>query len=1087
MANAHGPGRAARINDIVDRFVARYCSGDPLHAEDLVDAHGDIADELAERLAAAEELLRRTQPATASHEAETSRRTDVGASNGPTGLSLVPGVIIAGYDITRIVHHGGQGVVCQAAQHSTGRTVAVKLLLGGSAASDANKKRFGREIELLANLKHPNIVTIFDSGTTSTGTPFYVMDYVDGLPLHDYVRQAKLDVDAVLKLFQVICRAVNYAHQRAVIHRDLKPSNILVDREGNPRVLDFGLAKAIDDVELTAVSASGQVIGTISYMSPEQARGSADLDIRTDIYSLGIILYEVLTGHHPYAAGGHPTDVLQKVTQTPPTSPSRLWREDGGVAPPSTKQRPRGHRCPIDQELDTIVLKTLAKEPDRRYQSMDALAADMDRYLRNFPIEAKRDSRMYVLRKGLARHKAAVFIATACAILITALAAAMTVLYFRADAERERADRRAADLRRSAYFHSIALAQHAINERNVTQLKKLLRDCPPDLRGWEWRHLWRMSDSSRATLQGHEDSVTCVVFGPGSQRICSASRDGTVRLWDASTEAERLRLTASRRGLEALAVSPDGAYIAAGGYGRTVQLWDVATEAPTRELTGHEGTVTSLAFSPNGERVVSGGQDSRIRVWDVATGKLAMVLAGHEGNVSCVAYSPGAHSIVSVGGDKVIRLWDANSGDQISVFRGHTERITSVAMSTDGGRIVSGGWDRTVRVWDVATGEQTLRMEHEDANVNDVCFSPDGTHIASISYRSIRVWDAVTGTTEAVFLGHEKGGLSVAFSCDGMRLVSGGHDNVVKVWDVNADPEPYVLGVQDGLVGQVAVSPDGTRIASAARDDTITVWDAVSHQIVNRWTGQATHALAFSPEGRRLVSAGRDRVIKVWDADTGAELLSFGSHGARVTSTTYAPNGKLIASAGADHKVKLWAAQTGVLSATLAAHDAEVTCVAFSPTGDRLASGSADRTIRVWDLDTHVQRCVMLGHTRGVNCVAFSPDGTRVVSGSEDRTVRLWDAESGDAVHVLFGHEAIVMAVAFSPNSERVLSAGFDGNLRLWAASTGKPALTLPGHTGPVTSAVFSPDGSWIASGSADRTVRIWNAPQLLPPSPSVE
>ena len=347
------------------------------------------------------------------------------------------GPAIEGYDILREIHRGGQGVVYQAVQKSTKRKVAIKVLLEGPYASKSARRRFEREIELVAQLKHPNVIGVFHSGQTSDDRQYCVMDYVRGTPLDQYVRNEKLTLEDALKLFVKVCEAVNYAHQKGVIHRDLKPSNILVDSGGEPKVLDFGLAKQLVDREASLVSLTGQVVGTLPYMSPEQAEGNPDkIDIRTDVYALGVILYQMLTGCYPYPVAGNMADVLKHIAETPPTPPSRSWKSDSGLTR-RTRKRIRPGQCPIDDEVQTIVLRTLAKERQRRYQSAGELARDIGHYLADEPIEAKRDSGWYVLRKHLRRYRLPIAAAALFVVVIT-VSLVVSVSLWR-QAERDRA------------------------------------------------------------------------------------------------------------------------------------------------------------------------------------------------------------------------------------------------------------------------------------------------------------------------------------------------------------------------------------------------------------------------------------------------------------------------------------------------------------------------------------------------------------------------------------------------------------------------------------------------------------------------
>ncbi len=414
---------------LTDEQIEGLCEGALPEAESqLLQAHLEDCDSCQQRV----DLFRKGQGHPEGVKPGPQDRQNTMTTAGPAKSGRQPSAVshiqIPGYEIVRELHRGGQGVVYQAIQKDTKRKVAIKILLEGPYASESAKKRFEREIELVASLRHPNIISIFHSGQTRDHRPFYVMDYVRGVPLNQYVRDKKLAMEDALKLFAKVCDGVNYAHRRAVIHRDLKPSNILVDSDGEPKVLDFGLAKTVGGSEMTLVSMTGQVVGTLPYMSPEQAGGNPDeIDIRTDIYALGVILYEALTGHYPYPVIGQAADVLRHIAETPPTPPSKAWRPESGVHQRSGKKRVSRTGCPIDDEVQTIVLKALAKEVDRRYQSAGALADDVNRYLLDEPIEAKRDSGLYVLKKTLARYKAAVAVAAGGVIILTLFAITTTI------------------------------------------------------------------------------------------------------------------------------------------------------------------------------------------------------------------------------------------------------------------------------------------------------------------------------------------------------------------------------------------------------------------------------------------------------------------------------------------------------------------------------------------------------------------------------------------------------------------------------------------------------------------------------------
>lgn len=386
-----------------------------------------------ELVAAHEDLLKRVRAlelGTETDAASDSRRTWTVPAKSKREKNR-PRVSIEGYDILDELSHGGQGVVYRAVQKSTKREVAIKVLLEGVYASETAKKRFQREIELAAQLQHPNIITIFHSGVTDDGLQYCVMDYVHGLPLHRFVRARELVLDETLRLFSTVCDAIEYAHGRGIIHRDLKPSNILVNADGQPKILDFGLARTLAAPAGTVVSSSGNVMGTLPYMSPEQAQGRRDeVDARTDVYALGISLYELLTGHFPYPVDGQMGDVIRHIVETPPAPPSRKWRSDSGVRSKSS-HRFRSGACPIGHEVQTILFKALAKEPERRYQSAAALSEDLTRYLQHEPILARPPSVAYRVRKFV-RKRWLPLVAVSALLLTAALATSFQIRASRA-------------------------------------------------------------------------------------------------------------------------------------------------------------------------------------------------------------------------------------------------------------------------------------------------------------------------------------------------------------------------------------------------------------------------------------------------------------------------------------------------------------------------------------------------------------------------------------------------------------------------------------------------------------------------------
>jgi WD40 repeat protein/predicted Ser/Thr protein kinase len=955
------------------------------------------------------------------------------------------GIQIGPYKLLSVLGEGGFGIVYLAEQKGPiRRQVALKIIKPGMDSKQVIA-RFEAEQQALALLDHPNIAQVFDAGTTQNGHPYFAMEYVKGIPITEYCDKNKLTIEERLKLFQSVCQAVQHAHQKGIIHRDIKPSNILVLVQGqNPvaKVIDFGVAKALGRplTDRTLFTEQGQLIGTPEYMSPEQAEmAERDIDTRTDVYSLGVVLYELLTGALPFdsdtlrsaAIGEIQRIIREEEPPKPSTRLSSLGEEATKIAQSRRTDAATLARR-LYKELEWIPMMAMRKERERRYRSAADLGQDIENYVNGDPLIAGPESVAYRAKKFARKHTGPIAsAATILAVLLVALVVS-TMMYFGADQAREKesiarteaeqarekeatarnhaeqaknaeqeqrklAEQRAEEYRRSLYVNRINLAEKCYWESNISRVRELLGGCPNDLRGWEWHYLWHISDQSRMTLRGHEELVSSVAF------------------------------------------SPDGKRIVSGGYDNTLKVWDAESGGEVMTLRGHDNSGLSVAFSPDGKRIVSGSDDKTLKVWDAESGGEVMTLRGHQEGVQSVAFSPDGKRIVSGSNDNTLKVWDAESGSEVMTLRGHQPWVSSVAFSPDGKRIVSGGYDNMLKVWDVESGSEVMTLRGHEGEVLSVALSPDGKRIVSGSAdKTLKVWDAESGGEVMTLRGHEGYVVSVAFSPDGKRIVSGSADNTLKIWDAESGGEVMTLRGHEGYVMSVAFSPDGKRIVSGSVDKTLKVWDAESGGEVMTLQGREGVRLsvaAFSPDGRRIVSGSYDKTLKVWDAESGSEVMILRGHEEGVNSVAFSPDGKRIVSGSDDNTLKVWDAESGGEVMTLRGHGERVDSVAFSPDGKRIVSGSYDKTIKIWDAESGREVMTLRGHEEGVNSVAFSPDGKRIVSGSWD-TLKVWDAESGSEVMTLRGHQEGVNSVAFSPDGKRIVSEGFDGTLKVWGAAS---------------------------------------------------
>jgi WD40 repeat protein/predicted Ser/Thr protein kinase len=997
---------------------------------------------------------------------------DPGGRSGAAGLpSGVPG-----YEILGELGRGGMGVVYRARQVSLKRVVALKMIQAGRGTRPEQVARFRTEAEAVARLQHPNIVQVYETGEHD-GLPYFSLEFVDGGSLDRKLAGTPLPPREAARLVERLARAMAHAHQCGILHRDLKPANVLLAADGTPKITDFGLAKRLE--EESGHTQTGSIFGTPPYMAPEQAEGRRpELSPATDVYALGAILYECLTGRPPFK-GATLLDTLEQVRTQEPVPPRRL--------------QPR-----VPRELDTIALKRLQKEPTKRYESALALAEDLRRFLNGEPIWARPVTLAERGIKWVRRRPAlaAAYSLLGLALLLGGLGGGATWLWRRAEEVRAEL---AGEKKRSdelLYFRRVGLALRQWQEGDVSRAERLLQNCPEEQRGWEWRYVDRLCHSDLVTLRGNAGGVAALAFSPDGSRIASALADGTVRVWDATGCREVFSFRGHRGSLHSPAFSPDGTRLASASGDGTVILWDANTGREIRALAGHTGRVNRMAFSPDGRYLASAGDDHAAWIWDVQTGKEVFTLRGQFKNVTGLAFSPDGRRLAGTSSSRPdegeIKFWDTRTGKEVRSFR-PPGGIVTVAFSPDGKCLAGAGVDRSVRVWDSACGREIRALWGHTDGLLGVAFSPDGKRLASWGHdRMVKVWETATGRELFALRGHQGPVGVVAFSPDGTRLASASADGTVKLWDGTGGQPAVELHAHAGMIWGVSFDPAGRRLASVGDDGTVKVWDISTRRQVLSIPAheKAANCVAFSRDGQLLASGGEKGLVKVWDATTGSLLLALPRSAAQVTSIALSPDGRLLASASAawDTKrgryvggaIKVWDFQTGQEAFAVSPEACRGMCVAFSPDGKRLAFGG-DGTVMVYEVPTGRPVFSVAGHEDLVVSVAFSPDGQRLASASWDRTVKVWDVATGTPVLTLEGHTARVTSVAFSPDGQRLASGCDDHTIRLFTATSGEEVLSLRAGVGPVHCLAFSPDGHRLAGGGWDGVVRVWDARPVEP------
>jgi WD40 repeat protein/serine/threonine protein kinase len=1007
---------------------------------------------------------------------------------------------IGNYKLLQELGEGGFGTVWMAEQlEPVRRRVALKIVKPGMDSKEVIV-RFEQERQALALMDHPNIAKVLDAGVTPLGRPFFVMELVRGIRITDYCDQNNLRTAERLDLFIAVCNAIQHAHQKGIIHRDIKPSNILVtlhDGVPVPKVIDFGVAKAIQSqrlTDLTFFTRFEQMIGTPLYMSPEQAEMSGlDIDTRSDIYSLGVLLYELLTGRTPF----DPEKLMKQglnemrraIREEEPPKPSTFVSTMAADARTTVAQHRQVDSVKlfgqIRGDLDWIVMKCLEKDRSRRYDTANGLAVDLKRHLSNEPVIARPPTAAYKLQKAWRRNKLAFSASTAVGVAL--LVGASLSLWQASVARREKTA-----AQRQLYVANMFSALPAWEENNIRMVRQLLADTRDSSdRGFEWYYWQRQIRLNLRTLYGHVDKVNSVAFFPDGQRIVTGSEDKSARVWDIATGAELLRLR-HNSSVNSVAVSSDGKQIATTSD-QTVTIWDASSGRDLLLLNGHGSAITALSFSTDGQRIVTGSSDGIGRIWEVATQRVLVLLKGHTSAINSVAFSPDGEKVATASMDGTARVWRSSDGSELFPLTGHSREIMAVAFSPDGRKILTGSLDQSAQFWDARTGAiLPLRFETTDP-MTSLAFSQNGRRIVTGSWSSMgRVWNATNDQMELLIRGHERAIKAVAISPDGTRVVTAGVDSSVKVWDANGGREEIrVGGNPTNFVLAVAISPNGKRVA----------------------TGSGT----FKRNGSVMGSG--NQALQVWDSNTKENLLTISGHSSGVSSVAFSPNGAQILSGSGDHTAKLWDAASGGLLSTFTGHTGSVTSVAFFPDGKRIVTGSQDRTARVWNLATG-RELVLSGHMGPISSVAVSPNGKWIATGSFDETARVWEAATGQLVRTITGRTSLIYSVAFSPDNRRLAIGGWEpptvwdledanrepitlqghgvpvssivfsrdglrivtgsrdgmANVKIWQAASGRELLTLRGHTQYVYSVAFSVDGLRIVTGSGDRTARIWEA-----------